>query len=164
MKYKCESGYHNKKDSMRDEAKKLLKGDTNVKVEGYYPSKSAPQFEKRRPYKEGGYVKGGKVKTKNKELHISEPIMPKKPKSGLRVNRKEGFEPKYKKGGMVKEIQPAPIRAGKHPMIGTKKKPVSLAHGKKGKINSKVKVKSSLPYDASHGAYMRRGGKVKKGS
>lgn len=150
QKTKFESGYHGKKDMMRDSAKKLLKGDTDQPVTGSYPSASAPQFLKMRPYKKGGSVKGS-------ELHIPSEIKPKKQKLGLQYNKKDGFSPKkvdkMKKGGAVKGNIPAPIRAGSHPMIGTKKKSVKLANAVKPKVNKSVKAKQSQPYDASKGMY-----------
>lgn len=154
---KCESGYHGKKDMMRDSARKLLKGDTDVPVMGSYPSASAPQFLKMRPYKKGGSVKS--------ELHIPGELKQKKQKLGSQLNKKDGFLPKkadkMKEGGPVKGKIPTPVRAGTHPMIGTKKKSVESVGAVKPKINKSVKAKQSQPYDAPKGMYLKKGGKVK---
>lgn len=157
---KYKSGYTGK-DSMREQAHRLLKGDIDAKVQGAYPSISAPQNLKRRPYKAGGHVPRNKS-ARNEELHISKPLKPKNVKRGLKENSSDGFYPKnLKKGGPVKETNPKPIIAGKHPMIGMKKKSPKLSGAKKMKVKSGFKAKS-LSYDASHGTYMRKGGKVNK--
>jgi hypothetical protein len=144
------AGYVGKKDMMRESAKKLLKGDTDQPLTGSYPSASAPQFLKMRPYKKGGSVKGS-------ELHIPGELKQKKEKLGPLINKKSGFLPKkadkMKTGGAVKGKIPAPIRAGTHPMIGSKKKSPKLAGATKPKVNKSVKAKQSQPYDASKGTY-----------
>jgi hypothetical protein len=121
MRTKNESGYIGKKDMMRESAKRLLKGDIDVPIKGSTISATAPEFMKRRTFKKGGSVKGS-------ELHIPPMVKHPKPKAGPLINKDDGFLPKnvpikkekFKKGGAVKGNIPAPIRAGKHPMIGTK--------------------------------------------
>ncbi len=163
-----DSGYIGKKDDMRESAKKLLKGDTNVPCMGSYPSASAPQFMKRRPYKKGGHVESAprsKAAKMGSELHVPGLDKQKKMKLGPLESKKTGYLPqkadKLKAGGAVKSKIPAPVRAGTHPMIGEKKKSIALASGVKPKVNKSVKAKQSQPYDASKGMYLSRGGKVK---
>jgi len=161
---KCnyESGYAGK-DSMRDDAKKLLKGDTDIKIKGYFASSHAPQFLKKRTFKKGGHAVPRNKEGRMSELHIPQPIKEKKTKQFLNDNRHDGYFPrkKMKKGGMVKESMRV-IVPGSHPMIGMKKKSLKLSGGKKSKKDGRVKAKQSLPYDASQGQYMRKGGKVHK--
>jgi hypothetical protein len=49
------AGYQGKKDSMREKAERLLNHPGHAK--DVYPSKSAVEKEKMRPYKKGGHVK-----------------------------------------------------------------------------------------------------------
>ena len=199
---KYKSGYIGKPDCLRMSAEKLLKGDTNIKETGSYPSASAPEFLKRRPYKKGGHVEAPRSKANRaSELHIPGLEKQKKMKLGKVQNVESGFLPRhpdklkkggkvreeYKKGGSVKSHfpkpaaakpvksnfrkeaagksiksnYPKPIIAGKHPMIGMKKMSLKLAGAKMPKVNKSVKAKQSQPYDASHGMYLKKGGKVK---
>jgi hypothetical protein len=164
-KCKYEAGYIGKKDRMRDEAKKLLKGDTDLDIKGYFLSGHAPQYLKKRTFKKGGHVVPRNKAARGSELHISQPIKEKKTNQFLNDNRKDGYFPrkaeKMKKGGKVSNKMRV-IVPGSHPMIGTEKKSLKLSGGKKAKNDNKVKAKQSQPYDASQGQYMRRGGKIHK--
>jgi hypothetical protein len=63
------AGYQGKKDSMREMAERLLNHPGHAK--DVYPSKSAANKEKMRPYKKGGHVKNNmeheKMETKKEE-------------------------------------------------------------------------------------------------
>lgn len=55
IKKGLKAGYQGKKDSMRELAERLLNHPGHAK--DVYPSKSAVEKEKMRPYKKGGHVK-----------------------------------------------------------------------------------------------------------